>query len=170
MRTRTKYTYSAVLDIDKNKETAERVEREIAENGGLGGLCFWVHTNIEIGRPLIDDLFLDRGDFHTYSHNCKDWKKTQGFIEVINRNVQLSSYKDGTVVMFYKPEWLYHDNLVSLEHSISELKHFISNSGSRSITLILITTTNESMAGDTPDDWLRVKEHCIDCHVEIDVF
>ena len=71
--------------------------------------------------------------------------------------------------MFGNPEWLQHGILISLDHSILKLKHSLSNTGRKHVTPIFITTKNESEEGNTSDDWLKVKQHCIDCPVEIDV-
>ena len=175
MTKREKYTYTVVLDIAKNKTTLDRIEREIATNNGLGGLRFWVEANIDVGRPLLDDLFLDRGNYEIFYHDCQDKEKTPDFMGAIRREFRFKPLGNLKVFIFDKPEYLDGGNIASFKGACDNLEYWSDEEGMCPVTVIFTTTGANSSFENwkgydvTKDDWVALTSRCINCHIEIDV-
>jgi len=158
--------FKPYIDPQRNKRTLERIGQAIAENGGLCGLDFWLHSNIPIERTFIDDLFLSRGDFELLWHDCTNGWETEYYIEEINWHSRAVPWKrNECVVIFDKPELLRTECLMALEDMVR-------NNYNRHIAVIFITTKDkwEGRASFIQSqDWDAIKERCIYCPIEMDV-
>jgi hypothetical protein len=165
-------TYKCQIDIEKNRETLDRIEQAITGNGCLCGLRFWVHGNTEIGETLIKKLFLIPKNSIIYQHDCKNADKTKQFFEEMYNPISYVPLGYKKIFICDKPELLGYDEIHNMVDFIERIDRKDREVKRKIYPAMLVFTTTEAMSNDSEAAklyWGTLKEHCIYCPIEIDV-